>query len=126
MRSRSISEAALEKVTIEVEGTVEQVGIHGRDLRGLDTDTKDAATRDLSGAASVREVAGRGGGDVGVGIAAATEAAPESRRDRGADRSFTPWPSRPGVPVVVCLVGDGAEAMRKQVPKWAPVVVVDD
>jgi hypothetical protein len=29
------------------------------------------------------------------------------------------------LPVVVCLVGDGAEAMREQVPEWATTVVVD-
>ena len=38
---------------------------------------------------------------------------------------ITPWPVRPSVPVVVCLVGAGAEAMQEQVPEWATTVVVD-
>jgi predicted metal-dependent peptidase len=125
--SGSMSETELEKVAIEVEGIAKQVGIRGRDLRVLDTDTEVAATRDYRGAASIQEVAGRGGTDMGAGIAAALKLRPSPNAIVVLTDGFTPWPQRrPGFPVVVCLVGDGAEPMREQVPKWATVVVVDD
>jgi predicted metal-dependent peptidase len=125
--SGSMSEAELSEVAIEVEGIAKQVGIRGRDLRVLDTDTEVAATRDYRGAASMQEVAGRGGTDMGAGIAAAAKLRPSPNAIVVLTDGFTPWPKRrPGVPVVVCLVGGGAEAMREQVPEWATVVVVDD
>ena len=121
-----MSEAELAEVAIEVEGIAKQVGIRGRDLRVLDTDTEVAATRDYRGAASIQEVAGRGGTDMGAGIAAATKLRPLPNAIVVVTDGFTPWPHRPpGLPVVVCLVGDGAEAMREQVPEWATTVVVD-
>ena len=125
--SGSMSAAELAEVAIEVEGIAKQVGIRGRDLRVLDTDTEVAATRDYRGAASIQEVAGRGGTDMGAGIAAAAKLRPSPNAIVVLTDGFTPWPKRrPGVPVVVCLVGGGAEAMREQVPEWATVVVVDD
>jgi predicted metal-dependent peptidase len=98
-----------------------------RQLRVLDTDTAVAAIRDYRVAASIQEVAGRGGTDMGAGIAAAVRLRPSPNAIVVLTDGFTPWPQRrPGVPVVVCLVGGGAEAMRDQVPEWATVVVVDD
>jgi predicted metal-dependent peptidase len=123
--SGSMSESELSEVAIEVEGIAKQIGIRGRDLRVLDTDTEVAATRDYRGAASIQEVAGRGGTDMGAGIAAAAKLRPTPNAIVVITDGFTPWPVRPSVPVVVCLVGDGAEAMREQVPEWATTVVVD-
>jgi hypothetical protein len=125
--SGSMSESELAEVAVEVEGIAKQIGIRGRDLRVLDTDTEVAATRDYRGAASIQEVAGRGGTDMGAGIVAAAKLRPIPNAIVVITDGFTPWPQRrPGLPVVVCLVGASAEAMREQVPEWATVVVVDD
>ena len=125
--SGSMSEAELSEAAIEIEGIAKQVGVRGRDLRVLDTDTEVAATGDYRGATSIQEVAGRGGTDMGAGIEAATKLRPLPNAIVVVTDGFTRWPShRPPVPVVVCLVGDGAEAMRTQVPGWATVVVVDE
>ena len=125
--SGSMSESELSEVAIEVEGIAKQVGIRGRDLRVLDTDTEVAATRDYRGAASIQEVAGRGGTDMGAGIAAAVLLRPTPNAIVVITDGFTGWPShRPSIPVVVCLVGDGANQMRTQIPEWAVSVVVED
>ena len=73
--SGSMSESEFSEVAIEIEGIAKQVGIRGRELRALDTDTEVAATRDYRDAASIKEVAGRGGTDMGAGIAAAVKLA---------------------------------------------------
>jgi predicted metal-dependent peptidase len=71
-----MSESELSDVAVEIEGIAKQICIRGRDLRVLDTDTEVAATRDYRGAASMLEVAGRGGTDMGAGIAAAVKLRP--------------------------------------------------
>ena len=124
--SGSMSESEFSEVAIEIEGIAKQVGIRGRELRVLDTDTEVAATRDYRDAASIKEVAGRGGTDMGAGIAAAVKLRPSPDAIVVITDGFTPWPQcRPGLPVVVCLVGEGAEALREQMPGWATTVVVD-
>ena len=63
---------------------------------------------------------------MGAGIAAAVKLRPSPNTIVVITDGFTPWPERrPGLPVVVCLVGDGAETVREQVPEWATTVVVD-
>ena len=125
--SASMSESELAEVAIEVEGIAKQIGVRGRDLRVLDTDTEVAATRDYRGAASIQEVAGRGGTDMAAGIGAAVRPRPAPNAIVVITDGMTPYPEvRTRMPLVVCLVGPAADVMKAKVPEWATCLVVKD
>jgi predicted metal-dependent peptidase len=122
--SGSMGEDELAAVMSEIEGIARQAGVSGPDLIVLDTDTEVAAKRGYHGAASIADVHGRGGTDMGAGIAAAGQLKPRPLAAIVLTDGYTPWPDeRPAIPVIVCLVGDGAQAVASEVPKWAATVV---
>jgi predicted metal-dependent peptidase len=122
--SGSMGEAELAATMSEIEGIARQAGVSGPDLVVLDTDTEVAAKRGYRGAASIADVHGRGGTDMGPGIAAAAQLRPRPLAVIVLTDGYTPWPKKkPAIPVIVCLVGPGAEQTASEVPDWAATVV---
>lgn len=108
----------------EIEGIARQIGVNGKDLIVLDVDTEVAANRRYYRPSSISEVHGRGGTDMGAGIAAAVGLKPRPLAIVVITDGETPWPpSRPAVPVIACLVGDDAEDVASRVPEWAAKVI---
>ncbi len=84
-------------------------------------------TADYTGSAGLTRVRGRGGTDTRVGIDAALERKPRPDAIVVFTDGETHWPdTKPVVPLVVCLVGDTAEAAASRVPEWAVALAVDD
>ena len=128
--SGSMSDDELGKVSVEIEAIARQIGIRGDDLRVLDVDAATHAVRAYRGPASLEEVTGRGGTDMGAGIADAVALRPTPTAVIVVTDGFTPWPAvRPRVPVVVCLVAAGKvspeSGVVESVPAWARLVVVE-
>lgn len=125
--SGSMGDDELADASAEIEGIARQIGVRGRDLTLLDVDAGVARTTDYRGRETLTTVGGGGGTDMRVGI----DAALDSRRGSPAavvvvTDGFTPWPaSRPRVPVVACLVGDGAAGAAEDTPDWLTTVVVE-
>jgi predicted metal-dependent peptidase len=125
--SASVSDTELERYTSEVVGIATGMGIRGRDLRVMDVDAAVQHTADYAGAAGLARVHGRGGTDMRVGIAAALDLKPRPHAIVVFTDGETHWPdTKPVVPLVVCLVGDTAEAAASRVPEWAVALAVDD
>jgi predicted metal-dependent peptidase len=125
--SGSVSDTELERYTSEVVGIATGMGIRGRDLRVMDVDAAVQHTADYAGAAGLARVHGRGGTDMRVGIDAALDLKPRPHAVVVFTDGETPWPdTKPVVPLVVCLVGDTAEAAASRVPEWAVALAVDD
>ncbi len=124
--SGSMSMGMLGQASSEVVAIAKRLGIRGRELVVLDTDATVHARREFRGVDSLVEIAGRGGTDMAVGIAAALALKPKPSVIVVATDGLTPWPTvRPSVPVVACLIGRDAPSMAETVPDWATVVVVD-
>lgn len=124
--SGSMSNHDLSTATSEVVAISRRLRIRGKDLTVLDTDAATHSRRGFTRAQDLAQVHGRGGTDMRVGIEAAL------RTPGGADvivvltDGMTPWPhERPRVPVVACLIGDGAEQAAGLMPDWLPHVVAD-
>ncbi len=125
--SGSVSDADLEQVTSEVVGIAKGIGIRGRDLRIMDVDAAVQHTRDYTRATDLGTIHGRGGTDMRVGIQAALDLKPRPHAIVVFTDGETAWPDiKPPVPLVVCLVGEGAAAAADQTPDWAVSVVVGD
>lgn len=125
--SGSMGADEINAVTIEVEAIAKQLGIRGKDLRVMDVDAAVHVVRDYNRAASIAEVTGRGGTDMCVGIEAAAELKPRPHAIVVITDGYTPWPAeRIGIPIVACLVGDGAASVKEHVPQWIIPVVVED
>jgi predicted metal-dependent peptidase len=122
-----MSESDLTLVGNEVEGIAKQLGIRGNDFRILDVDAEVGSVKRYQGAKTLEEVTGRGGTDMGVGIAAACALRPTPNAVVVITDGFTPWPdTKPRIPVVVCLVGSGdLEHVAELVPDWAVTCTVD-
>lgn len=117
--SGSMSAAHLAAVTTEIVGIAAALGIHGQDLRVLDVDAQVHEVVDYRGPVSVGVVHGRGGTDMRVGIAAATDLRPSPGAVVVLTDGETPWPDQPGrVPVIACVVGPCAQP----IPPWIRVV----
>ncbi len=122
--SGSMGQDELAAVMTEIEGIASQLGVSGDDLVVLDVDTEVAAKRKYHGAASIAEAHGRGGTDMGTGIAAAAQLRPRPMAVIVLSDGYTPWPAeKPAVPVIVCLVGEDAERVAHEAPEWAAKVV---
>ncbi len=125
--SASVSDSELERYTSEVVGIATGMGIRGRDLRIMDVDAAVQHTGDYTETAGLARIHGRGGTDLRVGIKAAMELKPRPHAIVVFTDGETPWPdAKPTVPLVICLVGDGAAASAGSVPEWAVSVVVED
>ena len=125
--SGSMSTNELSMVTSEVEAISRQMGVRDEALRVLDVDTEVAAVRGYQSATSLGEVVGRGGTNMGAGIAYAVNMRPRPTVIVVLTDGYTPWPAeKPRVPVVVCIVGQGdLSYLLEAAPKWASVVAVD-
>ena len=125
--SGSMGTEDLSMVTAEVEAISRQMGVRGEALRVLDVDTEVAAVRDYRSATSLEDAVGRGGTDMGAGIAYAVSMRPRPTVIVVLTDGYTPWPAeKPRVPVVICIVGRGdLTALADATPAWATTVAVD-
>lgn len=125
--SGSMGRDELTAVTREVDGIARLAGVRGRELRVLDVDAAVHETIDYTGPAVMAKVTGGGGTDMRVGITAAMELKPTPTAVIVITDGYTPWPAeRTRVPLVICVVGDGAESPAKDAPEWAITVVAHD
>jgi len=125
--SGSMGKDELTAASIEVEGIAKQLGIRGENLSLLDVDTVVAAKKQYLRPSQLQEVAGRGGTDMGIGIAAAAELRPRPNAIVVITDGYTPWPADRGrtPPTVAVIVGQAAEHVADHVPSWIKPVVVD-
>ncbi len=125
--SGSMGPDELSMVTVEIEAIARQMGVGGEALRVLDVDVEVNAVRGYRGTSSLEDVAGRGGTDMGPGIAHATAMRPRPTTIVVVTDGYTPWPQeKPRVPVVICVVGRGdLSRLVEAAPEWATVVAVD-
>ncbi len=125
--SGSMGRDELTAVTREVDGIARLAGVRGPELRVLDVDAAVHETIDYTGPAVMTKVTGRGGTDMRVGITAAMELKPTPTSVIVITDGYTPWPAeRTRMPLVICVVGDGAESPAKDAPEWAITVVAQD
>jgi predicted metal-dependent peptidase len=125
--SGSMSPDDLNTVTSEVDAIAKQLGVRGENLIVLDVDAEVAATRKYRKASDLAEIAGRGGTDMCVGIEAAAVLRPAPSAIVVITDGWTPWPDvKTRVPVVVCIVGPGAndDALLDRIPAWIITVKV--
>lgn len=121
--SGSIAAATLSAALSEVNGVARAAGIDAAGLTVLSVDSEIAATSRVRRATEVR-VAGGGGTDMGVGIAAALKLTPRPDVIVVLTDGYTPWPDHPaGARVIVALLGRHA-APARSVPGWATTVTV--
>ncbi len=125
--SGSMGRDELQMVTVEVEAIAAQIGVRGEALRVLDVDVEVGAVKGYRGVSSLEEVTGRGGTDMGAGIAYAATMRPRPTVVVVVTDGYTPWPDvKPKIPVVVCIVGRGdLSRLVEAAPDWASVVAVD-
>lgn len=125
--SGSMSSADLQDVTNEVEGIARSAGVRGRELRVVDVDSASYSVRDYRGAATMEQITGGGGTNMGVGIDAASKLRPAPSVIVVVTDGDTPWPVEPvGVPVVACIVGANGHDNLEPLPEWITGVAVDD
>ena len=117
----------LSSVTSEIEGIARQMGVRGEALRILDVDAAVGSVKGYHGVSTLDEVTGRGGTDMGVGIAYAATLRPRPTTIVVITDGYTPWPdAKPRVPVVICVVGHGdLSLLVEATPEWATTVAVD-
>ncbi|MHB1783477.1 MAG: vWA domain-containing protein [Acidimicrobiales bacterium] len=125
--SGSMSDEDLSAVTIEIEGIARQMGVRGDALRILDVDAAVASVKGYHGVSTLDEVTGRGGTDMGAGVAYAVTLHPRPTVIVVVTDGYTPWPdAKPRMPVVICVVGRGdLSRVVEATPDWATTVAVD-
>ncbi len=118
--SGSMSQELLSQALAEISGLLRSSGIGTGRLTVLACDSAVHSTQQIFSAGQVKLLGG-GGTDMGAGIAQAERLRPKPEVIVVLTDGFTPWPSgRPGVEVVVALLGDGPGP-----PAWARLVRVD-
>lgn len=125
--SGSMSDHDLGVVTREIEAIAAKAGIRGNALRVTDVDAAVQHSTTFRGRGSLKQVHGRGGTSMTVGIEAACERRPRPAVIVVLTDGGTDWPQvKPPVPVVVALVAPEAymESLRGSVPSWAKVVCI--
>jgi len=121
--SASMSEASVTAALGEVDAIARTAGIDSGGLSVVSVDAAVASTSRVRRAGEVR-VAGGGGTDMRVGIAAALALRPRPDVVVVLTDGYTPWPDRaPAARVVVGLIGPGA-APAGSVPGWATTVSI--
>ncbi len=117
----------LARATAEIEGIAASLGVRGDELIVLDTDAEVQAIAKFDGRRSIAKASGRGGTNMGAGIAFAEAMRPKPTIVVVITDGFSPWPTtKPGVPVVVVVVGGAARSAASSIPSWAKVVVIDE
>ena len=122
--SGSMHEELLARALAEVEGLLARGGLRQAQVRVLAVDTNVHTVRRVSRASQV-DLAGGGGTDMGVGIAAAADLHPRPSVIVVLTDGFTPWPDKPpkGVHVVVGLLMQSMTPIDHFAPPtWAHVV----
>jgi predicted metal-dependent peptidase len=115
--SGSVGDESLGKALREIRGILGS----SRSVRVYAVDSQVQAAADVFDVSEVKRVLKGGGGtDMGVGIAAAMESNPDVIIV--ITDGLTPWPSDPGVPVIVCLFDE--KRYNPDVPSWARKVVM--
>lgn len=125
--SGSMGAADLASVTSEVDAIARQLGIRGNDLIVIDVDIEVAAARGYKSPSDLREIAGRAGTDMTVGIDAALQMRPMPSAIVVITDGYTPMPTeRTSTPIVFCVVGAGAKdpVVLKSIPAWVRVAKV--
>ena len=121
--SASMSEASVTAALGEVDAIARTAGIDSGGLSVVSVDAAVASTSRVRRAGEVR-VAGGGGTDMRVGIAAALALRPRPDVVVVLTDGYTPWPDRaPAARVVVGLIGPAA-APAGSVPGWATTVAI--
>lgn len=121
--SASMSEASVTAALGEVDAIARTAGIDSGGLSVVSVDAAVASTSRVRRAGEVR-VAGGGGTDMRVGIAAALALRPRPDVVVVLTDGYTPWPDRvPAARVVVGLIGPAA-APTGSVPGWATTVAI--
>jgi len=121
--SASMSEASVTAALGEVDAIARTAGIDSGGLSVVSVDAAVASTSRVRRAGEVR-VAGGGGTDMRVGIAAALALRPRPDVVVVLTDGYTPWPDRaPAARVVVGLIGPAA-APTGSVPAWATTVAI--
>ncbi len=121
--SASMSEASVTDALGEVDAIARTAGIDSGGLSVVSVDAAVASTSRVRRAGEVR-VAGGGGTDMRVGIAAALALRPRPDVVVVLTDGYTPWPDRaPAARVVVGLIGPAA-APTGSVPAWATTVSI--
>ena len=125
--SGSMGRYELEMVSVEVEGIARQLGVRSEALRVIDVDATVNTVKGYRGVSTLEDVAGRGGTDMGAGVAFAATLRPRPTVIVVVTDGYTPWPDvKPRVPVVICVVGRGdLTPLAEATPPWATTVVVD-
>jgi predicted metal-dependent peptidase len=127
--SGSMGAPQLNAVSVEIEGIAKQLGIRGEQLIVLDVDVEVAAKRQYRDFSQLEEVAGRGGTDMGVGIAEAAALRPKPNAIVVITDGMTPWPATRGnaPPTIAAIVGtsDAHSYLVEGVPAWIKPVLVD-
>ncbi|WP_026535896.1 vWA domain-containing protein [Arthrobacter sp. H14] len=125
--SGTMSENDMSLASSQVIAIARKLGIRGNDLMVSDIDTDVAHTRKFTGAASLDEVHGRGGTDMGRAIEHACDLRRKPSAIVIATDGETGWPQEPpSVPVIVLLVNLRSDFWRENVPAWAHVVEVEN
>lgn len=128
--SGSMSIQDLTAASNEILGIARALRVRGSDLRLYDVDADVAATSTFTTPGALLRVAGRGGTDMRVGIAAALAHQPRPDVVVVLTDGETPWPDEPvGVPVLACIVPadpeQGARALAA-VPGFITTVLAQD
>ncbi len=118
--SGSISDQMLAQALAEISGILKGLG-QREGVHVLAVDSAVQSCRRLFRPEQV-ELAGGGGTDMCVGLAAAEKLRPQPQVTVVVTDGLTPWPSRPpkGMKVVVALTGDG------KAPDWAKCVRIQE
>lgn len=129
--SGSMSDLDLDTANTQVMSVIERAGVEGDEVLVADVDAEVAATRTVRAHRDLAEVAGRGGTDMGEGIAWAESLRPRPSAVIVLTDGGTPWPESKGrVPVIACVIGAGMTKEKarhgwSRVPEWIQTVPVD-
>lgn len=124
--SGSMSDEDLAAVTSEVVGIARKLRVRGEDLIITDVDARAYGSKKFTGAKGMAEVAGRGGTNMCVGIAAALEAKPKPTVVVVMTDGYTPWPAQATrIPVIAVVIGKDPSGPAASVPSWIRTVLVE-
>jgi predicted metal-dependent peptidase len=120
--SGSMGQAELDAALSEIKGVIRAAGIGSRGVLVLACDAEVGATTRVRRVDQVR-LAGGGGTDMRIGIAAAEASQPPPDVVVVLTDGYTPWPDRPThARLVVTVIGDGRTISH--CPPWSTTVLV--
>lgn len=122
--SGSVDDVLLARALGEVEGVLRSIGVAERNLTVLSCDAAVHTVTRIRKAGDVA-LAGGGGTDLRVGIAAAENLRPRPQAIIVFTDGYTPWPQTApdGVAVVVALLVRDGDALPVPPPRWAKTIV---